>query len=111
MGRSDDWVKFTLDLPVNREPGTTSSYCSGGVIVLGRLVEKRSNRKQNGRSDAQRDAETCTDLRRSDTSQPQAGRSVPSGRTFRLPERVRHMRRDRVALKAHEVVAKEKDLE
>lgn len=42
MGRSDDWVKFTLDLPMRSEPGTSSSYCSGGVIVLGRLIEKIS---------------------------------------------------------------------
>jgi CubicO group peptidase (beta-lactamase class C family) len=44
MGRSTDWVKFTLDLPMRAEPGTTPSYCSGGVIVLGRLVEKLSGR-------------------------------------------------------------------
>jgi len=44
MGRSPDWVKFTLDLPMRSEPGVTSSYCSGGVIVLGRLVEKVSGR-------------------------------------------------------------------
>ena len=42
MGRSDDWVKFILDLPMRSEPGTASSYCSGGVIGLGRLVEKVS---------------------------------------------------------------------
>lgn len=44
MGRSDDWVKFTLDLPMRSEPGTAATYCSGGVIVLGRLVEKVSCR-------------------------------------------------------------------
>ena len=44
MGRSNDWVKFTLDLPMRATPGTTSSYCSGGVIVLGRLVEKLSGK-------------------------------------------------------------------
>lgn len=44
MGRSDDWVKFTLDLPMHSEPGMTASYCSGGVIVLGRLVEKVSGK-------------------------------------------------------------------
>ena len=42
MGRSDDCVKFTLDLPMRSEPGTSSSYCSGAVIVLGRLIEKVS---------------------------------------------------------------------
>jgi CubicO group peptidase (beta-lactamase class C family) len=44
MARSVDWVKFTLDLPVRSLPGTSSSYCSGGVIVLGRLVEKVSGK-------------------------------------------------------------------
>jgi CubicO group peptidase (beta-lactamase class C family) len=44
MGRSEDWVKFTLDLPMRNEPGVASSYCSGGVIVLGRLVEKVSGK-------------------------------------------------------------------
>jgi CubicO group peptidase (beta-lactamase class C family) len=44
MGRSEDWVKFTLDLPMRSESGGTSSYCSGGVIVLGRLVEKVSGK-------------------------------------------------------------------
>jgi CubicO group peptidase (beta-lactamase class C family) len=44
MGRTDDWVKFTLDLPMRGEPGTMSSYCSGGVIVLGRLIEKVSGK-------------------------------------------------------------------
>jgi CubicO group peptidase (beta-lactamase class C family) len=44
MGRSGDWVKFTLDLPMRSDPGMTTSYCSGGVIVLGRLVEKVSGK-------------------------------------------------------------------
>jgi len=42
MGRTNDWVKFTLDLPMRSEPGASTSYCSGGVILLGRLVEKLS---------------------------------------------------------------------
>jgi CubicO group peptidase (beta-lactamase class C family) len=42
MGSSDDWAKFILDLPMRGEPGTASSYCSGGVILLGRIVEKVS---------------------------------------------------------------------
>jgi CubicO group peptidase (beta-lactamase class C family) len=44
MGYSEDWVKFTLDLPMRNEPGMTSSYCSGGVIVINRLVEKVSGK-------------------------------------------------------------------
>jgi len=40
MGLSDDWVKFILDLPMEAEPGQKASYCSGGVILLGRIIEK-----------------------------------------------------------------------
>lgn len=40
MGQTDDWVKFVLDLPMNSKPDTEAHYCSGAVIVLGRLVEK-----------------------------------------------------------------------
>ena len=34
-----DWVKATLDLPLINDPGTKAYYCSGGVAVVGRLVE------------------------------------------------------------------------
>jgi CubicO group peptidase (beta-lactamase class C family) len=34
-----DWVKSTLDLPMINAPGTKGYYCSGGVSVVGRLVE------------------------------------------------------------------------
>jgi CubicO group peptidase (beta-lactamase class C family) len=34
-----DWVKATLDLPMINAPGTRASYCSGGVTVVGRLIE------------------------------------------------------------------------
>jgi CubicO group peptidase (beta-lactamase class C family) len=37
-----DWVKFVLDLPMAYEPGARSSYCTGGVIVLGSMVSYRS---------------------------------------------------------------------
>jgi CubicO group peptidase (beta-lactamase class C family) len=40
MGNTDDWVKFILDLPMRSDPGTAAAYCSGGVITLGRIVEK-----------------------------------------------------------------------
>lgn len=40
MGKTENWVKFILDLPMLHEPGTEASYCSGGVIILGRIVEK-----------------------------------------------------------------------
>lgn len=34
-----DWVKSTLDLPMINTPGTKAYYCSGGVSVVGRLIE------------------------------------------------------------------------
>ena len=40
MGQTGDWVKFILDLPMAAKPGTEAKYCSGGTVVLGRLVEK-----------------------------------------------------------------------
>ena len=40
MGYADDWVKFTLDLPVIDTPGGKGMYCSGNVIVAGRIIEK-----------------------------------------------------------------------
>jgi CubicO group peptidase (beta-lactamase class C family) len=40
MDYSDDWVKFTLDLPVIDTPGGKGMYCSGNPITLGRIVEK-----------------------------------------------------------------------
>ncbi|HZX73019.1 MAG TPA: serine hydrolase [Cyclobacteriaceae bacterium] len=42
MRGAEDWVKFTLDLPMSYEPGTHPSYCTGGVVVLGRIIENQS---------------------------------------------------------------------
>ncbi len=39
MMESKDWVKHTLDLPRVKEPGKTSSYCTGCALTLGSLVE------------------------------------------------------------------------
>jgi CubicO group peptidase (beta-lactamase class C family) len=39
MGQSDDWVRFVLDLPMSRQPGSEAAYCSGNVILAGRMVE------------------------------------------------------------------------
>jgi CubicO group peptidase (beta-lactamase class C family) len=39
MLESNDWVKFTLDLPMMQNPGIKSSYCTGCAQTLGRLVE------------------------------------------------------------------------
>jgi CubicO group peptidase (beta-lactamase class C family) len=37
---SPDWVKATLDLPMEADPGSVAHYCSGGVGVVGRTVER-----------------------------------------------------------------------
>jgi len=39
MMESDDWVKFTLDLPTVKDAGEESYYCTGCALVLGSLVE------------------------------------------------------------------------
>ena len=41
---SEDWVKFVLDLPMIAQPGTHGSYCSGGVAVAGRIVERATGK-------------------------------------------------------------------
>ncbi len=40
MNNSDDWIKFTLDLPMSDSTGGKGMYCSGNPIVLGRIIEK-----------------------------------------------------------------------
>lgn len=45
MMLSDDWVKYTLDLPMVKEPGQTSSYCTGVAKTIGKLVEIVTSRK------------------------------------------------------------------
>lgn len=40
MNYSDDWVKFTLDLPMVDVPGGRGMYCSGNPITLGKIIEK-----------------------------------------------------------------------
>lgn len=45
MMESDDWVKYTLDLPMVTEPGQSSSYCTGCPLTLGSLVESATERK------------------------------------------------------------------
>jgi CubicO group peptidase (beta-lactamase class C family) len=42
MNNSDDWVKFTLSLPMSDVPGGKGMYCSGNPITLGRIIEKAS---------------------------------------------------------------------
>lgn len=45
MMQSKDWIKYTLDLPMIREPGKNSSYCTGCPLTLGSLVEIATNEK------------------------------------------------------------------
>lgn len=40
MNYSDDWIQFTLDLPMIDVPDGRGMYCSGNPITLGRIVEK-----------------------------------------------------------------------
>src|SRR5262249_50236625 len=40
MDYSDDWVKFTLDLPMIDTPGGKGMYCSGNPVTIGRIIEK-----------------------------------------------------------------------
>lgn len=40
MFRSEDWVAFTLDLPMAREPGTGFSYNSSTTFLIGEIVAR-----------------------------------------------------------------------
>jgi CubicO group peptidase (beta-lactamase class C family) len=42
MQQSNDWVKFTFDLPMINDPGTHGSYCTGCPVTLGRIIENQS---------------------------------------------------------------------
>lgn len=42
MNYSDDWVKYTLDLPMIDTPGRKGRYNSGNPITMGRIIEKTS---------------------------------------------------------------------
>jgi CubicO group peptidase (beta-lactamase class C family) len=45
MNNANDWVKFTLDLPMIDTPGRRFHYCPGGAITLGRIIEKVSGQR------------------------------------------------------------------
>jgi CubicO group peptidase (beta-lactamase class C family) len=47
-----DWVKATLDLPMIHAPGTRAYYCSGGVAVVGRLIENAVHMRLPGYAQA-----------------------------------------------------------
>ena len=44
MSYSNDWIKFTLDLPMVDTPGGKGMYCSGNVVVAGRIIEKATKK-------------------------------------------------------------------
>lgn len=35
-----DWVRYTLDLPMAREPGESAIYCTAGINLLGAVIER-----------------------------------------------------------------------
>ena len=40
--RKEDWIQYTLDLPMINEPGTVSNYCSMGVVILAEIISQAS---------------------------------------------------------------------
>ncbi|MEO6980675.1 MAG: serine hydrolase [Mucilaginibacter sp.] len=42
MGNTDDWVKYTLDLPMIDTPGGKGMYASGNPVTAGKIIEKAS---------------------------------------------------------------------
>ncbi|MBN8468551.1 serine hydrolase [Corallococcus exiguus] len=44
MYDTDDWARFIVDVPMRDEPGTVTRYCTGGVVLLGAVLEHVSGR-------------------------------------------------------------------
>ncbi len=44
MYRTQDWAEFLLNKPMAYERGKHFSYCTGGVVLLGRVIEKLSGK-------------------------------------------------------------------
>lgn len=40
--KKQDWIQYTLDLPIINEPGEISTYCSMGVVLLAEIIEQAS---------------------------------------------------------------------
>ncbi|HEY6449054.1 MAG TPA: serine hydrolase domain-containing protein [Candidatus Cybelea sp.] len=38
--RQPDWYKYTLDLPIQYDPGSRAFYCSAGINLLGAIVSR-----------------------------------------------------------------------
>ncbi|MGK6353580.1 serine hydrolase domain-containing protein, partial [Parapedobacter sp. DT-150] len=43
MAASDDWLKFSLDLPMAHKPGTHWSYTSSNTMIIGGVIERVAN--------------------------------------------------------------------
>jgi len=44
LSRSDDWIKFMLDLPMDTEPGTVFTYNSGATMLLAGILKNTTGR-------------------------------------------------------------------
>lgn len=44
MYDTHDWVRLIVDLPMRDDPGTVTRYCTGGVVLLGAVLEHVSGR-------------------------------------------------------------------
>jgi CubicO group peptidase (beta-lactamase class C family) len=40
--KKEDWLQYTLDLPMVNEPGTVSNYCSMGVVLIAEIISRAS---------------------------------------------------------------------
>ncbi len=40
MGYTDDWIQYSLDLPMADSAGGKGQYCSSNPIIMGRIIEK-----------------------------------------------------------------------
>ncbi len=40
--KKNDWIQYTLDLPMFNEPGTVSNYCSMGVLLVAEMISQAS---------------------------------------------------------------------
>ena len=40
--KKEDWIQYTLDLPMINKPGEVSNYCSMGVIIMTEIISQAS---------------------------------------------------------------------
>ncbi len=45
MYPTDDWIKFYLDQPLANAPGSTFSYTTSGIVALGSVITRASDRR------------------------------------------------------------------